>query len=106
MSTYNLVLQALKDKAPSTFRSLQASGNLRQYVNDLAEQINSQVVQLNMADSKRNGWGKLAPMERARKLKAADAQNMEIALHDLVESQQDATSPQNPGVTTDLPPAT
>jgi uncharacterized protein Smg (DUF494 family) len=95
MSTYNLILQALKDKAPSTFRSLQSSGKLHQYARELADQVGSQVVQMNMADAQRLGWDKLGPMERVKRLKAADAQNREIVLHDLLEFPQDETSPEN-----------
>ncbi|CQR43104.1 hypothetical protein THICB3320147 [Thiomonas sp. CB3] len=91
----NLILQALKDKAPSTFRSLQSSGKLRQYVSDLDEQVSSQVVQMNMADAQRLGWNKLGPMERAKLLKAAHAQNLEIVLHDLLEFLPDETSLQS-----------
>ena len=106
MRTYNLVKEALKAKAPSLHKSLAAKGQLTQYVADLAEEINSQVVTLTQQDRARGKWDNLGPMECAARMRMADALNQETVLAEMLEFPQDETSPQNPAATTDSDQAT
>ncbi len=106
MQMYNLVLEALKNKAPALHKSLEASGKLREYVQDLAEQINSQVVSLTQAQRAQQGWDKLGPLECAARMRMADSLNLELVLAQLLEFPQDETSRPSPDETTPSQPLT
>lgn len=95
MQTYNLVKEAIKHKAPALHKQLEAKGELNKYARDLAEQIQQEIVDLTMADHKRNRWDKLEPMERAAKMKTAMSLNQEKVLADMLEFPQEETSLQS-----------
>lgn len=106
MQLYNLVVEALKEKAPDLHKKLSAAGTLREFARDLAAEISSQVVTLTQEQRQRENWDKLGPMECAARMRAADLSNLEVVLADLLEFPQDETSPQSPDETTDSVPTT
>jgi hypothetical protein len=99
MQTTTLVKTALREKSPELYKALESSGDLNEFVMDLADQISSEVVTLTQAQRLREKWDKLGPMECAGKMKMADALNMEIVLDEMLEfprdDQPDETSLQN-----------
>lgn len=106
MAMIQTVLAAIKDKAPQLHQQLQASGKLNSHAQDLAEQINAEVVSMTMQDHKQHRWDKLPPMERAAKMNAAKAMHRETVLAQMLEFPQDETSPANQGETTSSAPTT
>lgn len=92
MQMQTTVKEALKEKAPALFKSLQATGKLNEYVMDLAQQINSEIVSMTMEDHRRGKWGQLEPMERVGRMNQATALNREKVLAEMLEFPQDETS--------------
>ena len=90
--THNLVREALKNKNPALFNSLQTSGKLNEFVTETAEEISSQIVTRVQEMRRQNKWDNLPPMELAQHLKAADATAREIVLSEMLEFPQDETS--------------
>ena len=105
MSLHQTVEAALKDKAPKLHASLQAAGELRGYVSELASQISSEVVSLTQEQRLREKWDS-DPATLVGKLNQARARNREVVMHDLLEFPQDGTSQPSPGATTDSAPTT
>lgn len=96
MSLNQTVMLALKDKAPQLHKELAAKGTLNRYVADLADQISEESVRLTQQDRAKGHWDKLGTLECAAKMKMAHALNREVAMHDLLEFPQDATSQPKP----------
>jgi len=95
MQMLNLVKEALKAKAPALHKDLARLGKLTEYVRDLADEINSQVVSMTQQDRARGKWDDLGPMECAAKMKMADVLNQETVLSEMLQFPQDETSLQN-----------
>lgn len=106
MQTILLIKEALKLKAPALFQSLTKAGKLNEFVQDLADQISSQVVTLTQTQRIKGGWDKLGPMECAARMRTASSLNREIVLAEMLEFPQDGTSPQSPDETTLFQPLT
>jgi uncharacterized protein YjgD (DUF1641 family) len=88
----NLVLTALKEKAPGLHRDLQAGGRLAEFVQERAEEMQAQIVSMTQAQRAKEKWDRLGPMECAAKMKQADALNREIVFSEMLEFPQDETS--------------
>ncbi len=106
MQMYNLVLAAIKDKAPELHKQLAAKGELTQYVKDLAEQINSEIVSMTQSQRMRGKWDNLGPVECARRMKTAESLNQETVLAEMLEFPQDETFPLSQDETPSLDPPT
>lgn len=106
MRMHNLVMTALKERAPALHKSLDQKGEAGKYVEDLASQISDETVRLTQEQRQREGWDKLGPMESAARMRAADAMNLEVALADLLEFPQDETSRPSQDETTNSAPTT
>ena len=87
---------ALKDKQPDLHASLKASGKLRQYAEDLAQEIGSQAVDLTMEQRLAEKWDDLGPMESAARMRTAQSINRETLLALALESPPDETSEPSP----------
>jgi hypothetical protein len=102
MQTIALVKAALLDKAPALHKQLQESGKLTEYVQDLADQISSEIVSMTQAQRMQGKWDNLGPLECARRMKSAENLNQEKVLAEMLEFPQDETSQQNQDETTSL----
>lgn len=93
MKTEQIVLQALKDKAPALHKDLAASGGLRAFVSGRAEEINSLTTSLAHRMANQAGYSKTDnPIERQRIMNGILPQAREIVLAEQLEFQQDETS--------------
>jgi hypothetical protein len=91
------VEQALKDKAPKLHASLAASGELKRFAQDTADEISSATVDSVMEQRLREKWDDLGPMECAAKMRTAAALHREVALAEALEFPPDETSSPSPG---------
>jgi uncharacterized coiled-coil DUF342 family protein len=107
-NTEKMVLQALKDKAPSLHRQLSEAGTLRQFVTERADEMNEEIVTLTMeiATPKPEYKNAKTLIERAGVLKMAEIQAKEIVFAEMLEFPQDETSPPSQDETTPLAMAT
>lgn len=89
-----MVLAALKDKAPSLHKELAASGKLRAFVTERADEINSEITTLTAEIAHKQPEYKNAKtlMERAGVLKMAEFLAMERVFAEMLEFPQDETS--------------
>lgn len=102
MNTRNLVLAALKEKAPKLLRELTQSGKLQEFLTKQAEEIDDQIATLTMQIASKRGYSKEKSLpEAAGALKAAERSAAEIVHHEMLDFPQDGTSPQSQGETSD-----
>ena len=95
------VLAALKEKAPTLHADLSATGKLRAFVANQAEEIDEQIVTLTMQMAPKMGHDKAKSLtEGAAILKACEATATEIVLAEMLQFPLDETSPQSPDSTT------
>lgn len=86
----NSVKQALEDKAPSLHRELLAKGELDRYVANLADEINSQTVSLQVSIANKQGLQKETDLtKRVGILNAAGQAAQEIVLSEMLEFPTD-----------------
>ena len=88
---------ALKERYPQLHASLAASGGLRRYAQEMADQISSQAGSLTLEQRTKEGWDKLGPMECAARMRTADHLNREALLAEALEFLPDETSPPSQG---------
>lgn len=103
MQTVNLVLVALKNKAPELHKSLESKGKLNEYTQELASQISSAVSQRAREIAQAQGYSKLMqtdPMKAVGVMNTALALAREEVHAQMLEFPQDETSPPKPGATT------
>ncbi len=100
--TEELVRSALKEKAPALYRSLAASGELKQFVAVKAAEIVEQVHDLAMQIAENNGYNETDdPMKRVGIYNMAAALAREIVFAEMLEFPPDPTSLLNPDETSD-----
>lgn len=97
MAMIQMVSLALKDKNPALFKELAASGQLNEYVANLADEIQSEVVSLTQAQRTQGKWDDLGPMECASKMAVANSLNLELVLAQMLEFPQDTTDEEAAG---------
>ena len=105
MDTQSLVRAALKGKNPDLHAQLTKAGTLTAFVQDLAEEINSQVVTLAHQIAAKKGCFTPPfpdPLEKVGIMKMADKLASETVLSEMLEFPQDETSPQSQDETTPL----
>ena len=91
-----LVLAALKNKAPELLKGLKEDGELNEFVKDRAEEINSLTTSLAHQIAANQGHGKTNdPLEKAGIMNSAIQAAREIVLAEQLEFPPDETSPQN-----------
>lgn len=83
---------ALKERAPAMHADLMARGEVRRYVADLANQISSEALSTTMQQRSAQKWDDLGPVESAKRMKMAQALNLEDALASNLEFPSDETS--------------
>ena len=101
----DLVCKALKDKNPALHKQLADSGKLTEFVSNLAEQINEQIVTLAVEIANKNGMSRKPErslLDKAGILKQAESLATEIVLAEMLDFPQDEASPQRPDETTPL----
>lgn len=93
-NTEKMVLQALKDKAPSLHRQLSEAGTLRQFVTERADEMTEEIVTLTAEIAHRQPEYKNAKtlIERAGVLKMAESLAKERVFAEMLEFPQDETS--------------
>ena len=102
-NTETMVLQALKDKAPDLHKQLQASGDLKAFLKERAEQIADSSMTLTQEIAKKHCRDKAKTLEeKAGILKMAESMANEKVLAEMLEFPQDETSPSSPAATTPL----
>ncbi len=102
-----LVLKAMRDKAPELHRQLTESGQLRAFVTEQAEEINSQIATLMVELASKQGANEAKTLpEKAAILNTADKMATEIVLHEMLQFPQDETSLPSRDVTTSSAMAT
>lgn len=93
MATPQMVKQALKDRNPALFRSLEKAGELHKFAVDLSDEINGTIVD-KVQDARLKGkWDKLGPMECVRLMNAEKLMVSEAVHAEMLEFPQDETSP-------------
>lgn len=92
MPPHRTIEQAIKSKTPDLHAKLQAAGELRGYVSELASQISSETVALTQAQRKREKWDD-NPETLVGNLNQARVLNREIALGNALEFPPDETLP-------------
>ena len=91
-----LVLAALKNKAPELLKDLKEGGELNEFVKDRAEEINSLTTSLAHQIAEKQGHGKTDdPLEKTGIMNSAIQAAREIVLAEQLEFPPDETSPQN-----------
>lgn len=91
MAMIQTVSLALKDKNLALYKELAASGQLNEYVTNLADEIQSEIVSLTQEQRIKGKWDRLGPMECASKMKVAHSLNRELVLAQMLEFPQDTT---------------
>lgn len=104
-ATEQLVLSALKDKAPTLHKGLQASGQLNQFVKERADEIADSVVTRAQEIARKQGRDKAKTLEeKAGILKMSEALANEQVLSEMLEFPQDETFRSSPDATTNSAP--
>lgn len=90
----NLVLAALKEKAPALHAGLAATGKLREFVKERADEMTEEIVTLTAEIAHRQPEYKNAKtlIERAGVLKMAESLAKERVFAEMLEFPQDETS--------------
>ena len=96
MLTENLVLAALKEKAPALHKELAAAGTLQAFVKERADEINEQIVSMVMQDRLRNKWDRLPPMELVAAMKGSESLAKEIVYAEMLEFPPEETQDEQP----------
>ena len=89
MSMQKLVRAALKDKSPTLYRRLAASGELDEFVTTRAEEISDAVVSMTQEQRLKEKWDRLGPVECAARMQTATSMNREIVLAEMLEFPTD-----------------
>ena len=89
MSMQSLVKAALKDKSPTLYRRLAASGDLDEFVMTRAEEISDAVGTMTQEQRLKEKWDKLGPVECAARLQTAASMNREVVLAEMLEFPTD-----------------
>lgn len=90
MRTDQLVMEALKHKAPQLMAELQASGNLEEYVSNLTEEIPLEIGSLSMTIAKKQGYDQESDFaKRVGILNSATQVAREIVLAEMLEFPQE-----------------
>ena len=103
MDMQTTVRNALKEKNPALCSQMTKAGTLTAFVQDLAEEINDQIVTLGMQIAIKNGLNQVPErplLEKAGIMNMADKMASEIVLAEMLEFPQDETSPQSQDATT------
>ena len=90
MTTETLVMAALKETAPALHRQLTESGELAAFVEERAQAIREQIVEMTMAQRFKEKWDSMGAMECAGKMKMANAINREIVHAELLTFPQES----------------
>jgi len=91
------VEMGLKELQPELHASLKASGQLKKYAQEMADQISSQAGSLTLEQRRKEKWDNLGAMECAARMRTADHLNREALLAEALESPPDETSPPSQG---------
>lgn len=85
VKTRQMVLQAMKDRAPALHRQLGQAGTLDQFVATRADEIDQAIVDRVMSDRARRNLDDLPPMELVREMNASRQAATETVLGQMLE---------------------
>jgi hypothetical protein len=89
MQTYNVIDQALKDRAPKFRAELQAQGELTAFVKELDLQVRTEIGRAGTDKATQA----LPYLQKVQRMNALQAAAREIAMSEALESLPDETSP-------------